>query len=267
MSDEQNKPWSEWLNSLKSKESSAVLSKLKKVQVKARQRIFQQGECDSRLFFIESGKLKLCYWDSLKKRNILFTELDAGDVCGAESFFSHSPNTGTLAAVKDSVVRCLYKEDFQKLLSQYPEIENNLKEYCDKFQKKIIINESDKLARREHQRYPTSLKAQIQKIDSSGKKTSRALPGIVSDISIGGVCCKTKELDAGEAETFYRSQVRLTISYYKNFLPCTIEKLSKVVAIRFRPHGESTIHLQFQVLMTEKEVLKLVEQKNVYTYK
>ena len=70
MNEKNNKPWTEWMKSLASKEASAVLFEMKKVKVKARQRIFQQGECDSRLIFIETGKLKLTYWDALKKKNI-----------------------------------------------------------------------------------------------------------------------------------------------------------------------------------------------------
>jgi len=266
MSDEKNKSWTEWLNSLASKEATAFLSKLKKVQVKARQRVYQQGECDSRLIFVESGKLKLNYWDSLNKKNICFSELSSGDVCGAESFFSYSPHTGTLAAIDDSEIRCLYKEDFHKLLSQHPAIENSLKEHCEKFQKKIVFHDPKKLARREHQRYQTSLKGHIQQVDASGKKSSRALPVIVSDISIGGVCCKTQNLEAGEAAVLFQSQVQIKIAYQKTFLSCDIEKLAKVIAVRFLPFGESTIHLQFQVPMTEKEVLKMVQQNNVYTY-
>jgi CRP-like cAMP-binding protein len=266
MNEQQNKPWTEWLLSLTSDESSALLSKLKKMPVKARQRVFQQGECDSRLIFIESGKLKLSYWNALKRKNIVFTELIKGDVCGAESFFSHSPNTGTLAAVENSVIRSLYKTDFHSLHSQYPEIENKLIEYCEKYQKKIVFHDPQKLARREHQRYPTSLKGRIQQVDSSGKKSSRALSVIVSDISIGGVCCKTEKLEAGEAEALFQSHAQIKITYQKTFLSCDVEKLAKVVAVRFRPFGESTIHLQFQIPMTEKEVLKMVQQNNVYTY-
>jgi CRP-like cAMP-binding protein len=266
MNEKKSKPWTVWLNSLTSKDASAFSVKLKKVQVKARQRIFQQGECDNRLIFIESGKLKLSYWDSLNKKNICFSELSSGEVCGAETFFSHSPHTGTLAAMEDSVIRCLYKEDFQKLLSQHPAIENNLKEFCEKYQKKIAFSDSEKLARREHHRYPVSLKGQIQLIDPGGKKSSRALPVIVSDISIGGVCCITKKLEVNEAANFYQSQVKIGISYQINSLPHDIEKLAKVVAVRFHPSGESTIHLQYKVHMTEKEVIKLVEQKNIYTY-
>jgi CRP-like cAMP-binding protein len=266
MNQEQHKPWTEWVNSLAAKQASAILSKLKKIQVKARQRIFQKGECDNRLIFIESGKLTLSYWDALKRKNIVFADLSEGDICGAETFFSHSPHTGTLTAVEDSVIRCLYKNEFQKLLSQYPALENELNAYCEKYQKKIIFHDSQRLARRAHQRYPSSLKGQIQRVDSSGKKSSRTIPVIVSDISISGVRCTTQKLEEDEAKTFYQSQVLIKISYQKTFLSCDIEKLAKVVALRFRQFGESTIHLQFQVFMTEKEVLKLVQPNNIYIY-
>lgn len=88
MDDEENRPCAELLNSLTPDEASAFLAKLHNVQVKARQRIFQQGECDSRLIFIESGHFKLSYWDNLKKKNVVFTHLSKGDICGAETFFS-----------------------------------------------------------------------------------------------------------------------------------------------------------------------------------
>ena len=267
MDDKKNKPWAEWLNSIAPEEASAVLHKLIKVKVKARQRIFQQGDCDNRLIFVESGKLKLSYWDSLKKRNIVFTHLSKGDICGAETFFSHSPHTGTLSAVEDSTIRCLDKNDFQKLLGENPALENKLVEYCEKHQKKIVFHNEQKHARRANERYPTSLKGLIQQVDSSGNLSPVALIVIVTNISVGGVCCCLKNLGVENAANYYQSTVQITISYQQNSLVSDIQKMAKVVATRFLPMGESTIHLQFNVPLSEKKVMEMVQQKtNIYTY-
>jgi hypothetical protein len=265
MNNKKNKTWTEWLESLEPQEASVLLLKLKKLHAKKQQRIFNQGDCDSRLIFVQSGKLKLCYWDSVKKKNIMFTDLSRGDVCGAESFFSLSPQTGTLSAVEDSIILCLYKDDFQKILDAHPAFEKKLVEYCNTCQKKIVFHEPEKLARRAYPRHPVSLNGRIHPLDPSLVKFPE-LNVTVSDISIGGARCKTKNLRAQDAEKFYQRPVKIKIFYQKNFLPCDIEKLAKVVAVRFPSSGGATIHIEFQVPLTEKEVLKMVQDKNIYTY-
>lgn len=266
MDDNKSKPWTEWLNTLVPEDSWAFLSKLHKVKLKARQRIFQQGECDNRLIFIESGKLKLSYWDSVKKRNTVFSHLSNGDIYGVETFFSHSPHTGTLSAVEDSMIRCLYKNDYQKLLAENPAFEKKLVEYCEKNQKKIVFQDPQKLAGRVHERYPTSLKGVIQRIDSSGTISPPALSVTVSNISVGGVCCSSKNLGVEDAANFYKSQVQITISYQKDSLNSDIQKTAKVVAVRFLPSGESTIHLQFNAPLSEKKLMEMMQRTNVYIY-
>lgn len=266
MDDGINKPWAKLLNSLEFYEASAFLAKLHKVHVKARQRIFHQGECDNRLIFIESGHFKLSYWDKLKKKNIVFTRLSKGSICGAETFFNLSPHTFNLAAIEDSIIRCLYKKDYQKLLSENPAFENTFIKYCEKLQKKIIFHDPQELGRRAHKRLPASLKGLIQQLDSSGKILPQKLRVTVSNLSIGGLRCSAQNLSIGDAVKFYKSKVDIKISYQKDSIPCDIQKIAKVVSVRFLLFGESTIHLQFQVPLTEKKVVEMAQSDNIYIY-
>ncbi len=266
MDDNKHQSWNEWLESLTAHEASAFLLSVKKLRFSKQQRIFQQGDCDSRLIFVQSGKLKLCYWDRLKKKSVKFAELSKGDVYGGDVFFSHSPQTGSVAALEDTVVLCLDKKDFKALVARYPAIEHKLMEYCTKYGKKIVFTESEKFARRVYPRYPVSLNGQVIVADGGTDRAEKKFSVIVSDISMGGARCQIKDLGAQDAEKIYQRQIRIKIFYQRNYLTCDIEKLAKVVAIRFPSPGETSLHVEFQIPLTEKELFKIVQDKNIYTY-
>jgi len=264
MDDENVKAWIELLDSLTPNEAKTFLSKLKHVNVKARQKIFRQGECDDRLIFIDSGQLKLSYWNQLKKKSDIFTHLEKGDVCGTENFFSHSPHTSSLTATEDSVIRCLYKKDYINLLASNPTLENKLRAYCEKYQKKIVFEDPEEPGRRIYKRHPTSLKGRLRKIDSKGNVLEPALPVKVTDISAGGVGCSVDKIGVKEAENLFKSQVQITVTNKKDNQPCNIDEIAKVVSVHFVPYGASKIHLQFQIPLLEKNIFDMVQFDSIY---
>jgi len=259
MGDEKEKAWAEFLDSLGTNEASAFLSKLDLISLKARQKVFRQGECDDRLLFVVFGSLKITYWNSLKKKNEVFAHLTKGDICGSDTFFSHSPHTNALTTIEDSLIRCLYKKGFNSLISEYPAIENKLIKYCEKNQKKLVFKDVQEPGRRAYQRHNTFLKGQIQKIDSNGVILSQILPVIVLDVSIGGLGCSAEKLGVVEAEDYYQSQAQVTITYNKNSLSCNIQKKVKIVSVYIAQIGSSKIHLQFHEPLSEKIILDLVQ--------
>ena len=77
---EKIKPWASLFNKFTPTEAIEFYYTLKTMTAKAHQRIFQQGDCDNRLYFIESGKLKLSCFDKQIKKNVVFSNLAKGDI-------------------------------------------------------------------------------------------------------------------------------------------------------------------------------------------
>lgn len=263
---EKIKPWAELFNKFSPSEAAAFYFALNDISVKERQRIFQQGECDNRLFFIESGSFKLTYYNNQIKKSVIFSHLRRGDICGSEVFFTHSPHTTTLTALEDANIRCLEKQTYQKLLAENPSIESKLIRFCENYQKQFALSNPQKPARRAHPRFPVSLTGQVQRIDDKGNLLQQTMQMTVSDISAGGLSYIVQDMGIGDAANLHQSRMQVTISYQKYSVMYDVTKIAKVVAVRFLPFGECSVHLQFLTPMDEAKVFEIAEFTNVPAY-
>ncbi len=263
---EKIKPWDALFDKFSSGEAVAFYFALKSMTVRAHQRIFQQGDCDNRLYFIESGKLKLSCFDKQIKKNVVFDHLTKGGICGVETFFTHTTHTTTLTVVEDAQISVLDKKLYQKLLIDYPSIDSKLIQYCETHQKKPNIKNAENLFRRAHPRFQTTLAGKIQRIDPKGNLLNRVLTVSIADISMGGLCCMVRNLGVGEAANLHQSLVQVSFSYQKYDIVHEMTNVAEVVSVRFLPFGESSVHLQFKTPMEEHRVHEIAHNTGVTAY-
>ncbi len=263
---EKIKPWAELFNSFTPGEAAAFYFGLKSTLAKPNQRIFKQGECDDRLFFIESGMLKQSYFDSQDKKNVTLATLQKGDVCGAEAFFTSMPHTTSLIALENSQISFLEKKTYQHIKTGYPAIDPKLMLFCEKNQKKVQHRNIQMIERRAHERHAVTLKAALQRMDAQGRPLPPVIPATVSDISVGGMCVTVPNMGIGTAANFHQSSVRVTLSYEKHFLTYELTKEAKVVHVRMLPLGDCCLHLQFATPVDESKILEIATQTNITAY-
>jgi CRP-like cAMP-binding protein len=263
---EKIKPWAALFNKFTPAEAVAFYYLLKTTTAKAHHRIFQQGDCDDRLYFIESGKLKLSCYDKQIKKNVVFANLAKGDICGVETFFPHTTHTTTLTVLEDAQINYLEKKSYQKLLAEHLSIDAKLIQYCENHQKKLNLQNADSLVRRAHPRFQATLSGKIQRIDQKGNLSDQISTITVADISMGGLCCMTRNLGVGEAANLHQSLVQVSFSYQKYDMVHEITKVAEVVSVRFLPYGESSIHLQFKKPMEEHRVHEIARNTGVTAY-
>jgi CRP-like cAMP-binding protein len=262
---EKIKPWAELFNSFTTGEAASFYAALKFVSVKKHQRIYKQGDCDNRLFFIESGCLKLSYYNHQLKKNVVFAHLRQGDTCGVEAFFTFSPHTSSLTAVDDSRIGFLEKNVYQKLKADYPAIESKMIAYCEKKQKQLVVQNPQDPIRRAHQRHPVCLKGILRRIDDRGD-IQHSMAVVVSDISAGGACLKVRHMGIGDAANYYQSHVQLVVSYQKHFIAYDLVKEATVVSIRLLPFDDASIHLQFKTPLDNDKLLEIARCTNIPTF-
>jgi CRP-like cAMP-binding protein len=263
---EKIKPWASLFNEFTPGEAAAFYYALKTTTAKIHQRIFQQGDCDNRLYFIESGKLKLSCFDKQVKKNVVFANLTKGDICGVETFFTHTTHTTTLTVVEDAKFSYIDKKIYQKLLIDHPALDAKLIRYCETHQKKLNVENGDQLFRREHPRFQTALKGKIQRIDQKGNLSKQISSVTIADISMGGLSCMARNLGVGEAANLHRSQVQVSFSYQKYDIVHETTKVAEVVSVRFLPFGESSIHLRFKTPLEEHRVHEIASNTGVSAY-
>ena len=259
-------PWKDLYSIFSTSESVGFYFAIKDRVVKANQPVFEQGSCDNRLYFVQSGRLKLSYFDKEKRKKVTFAILEKGNIAGVETFFSFSIHTTTLVAAEESKISYLDKNAFQKILTDNPGIESKLCNYCEKHKPSCDLDNQKGRARRAHKRYETSLRGHIQKIDKTGKPLKEITKMTVADISAGGLCYNTTSLKIGDAADLHKSDVLITASYNKGGESKEFKRQANVLSVQFHPHGECCVHVQFKEQLSERQVFEIAQYTDVTAF-
>lgn len=251
------KLWPDLFNQFNTSEAADFYYALKTIIVKPSQPVFQQGTCDNRLYFIQSGALKLKYFDYELRKNVVIATLQKGDITGIEAFFTFTNHTTSLVAAEESIILYLDKQAYQSILTTHHGIESKLFNYCESKKTNYFQNTSRTPARRAHERYRTNFQAQMQRFDKKGNLLKKISKVRVADLSANGLCCKTNKIKVEEVPKLHNSRVLITASYQKHSLFYELKRIGKVVALKFFPHGECSVHIQFEEPLNESTVMKI----------
>ena len=266
MDPEKIRLWADLFNQFTSSEAIIFYFALKDFVVKPNQPVFQQGNCDNRLYFIRSGSLKLKYFDYDVRKNVSMNILRQGDVAGAETFFTLTNHTTNLIAIEESKISYLDKAAYQKILAENHTIESKLLKFCESKQIKFEKEGAETPARRAHQRYNADLIGHVQRFDQNDKLTEEITGVKIIDISSGGLAYQVQNLKIGEASHLHNSRIHITASYQKYSLSYELKKTAKVVSLKFLPFGEYSVHIQFEEPMDENIVMEIAKHTDVMAF-
>jgi CRP-like cAMP-binding protein len=258
--------WADLFNHFTGSEATAFYFALKEFVVKPNQPVFQQGNCDNRLYFITSGSLKLKYFDYDIRKNVVIATLRKGDVAGVETFFMLTNHTTNLMAVEESTISYLDKAAYQKLLSKNHSIESKLLKFCDSRQIKYDPALPATSSRRANKRYKADLNGLVQRFDDNGNLCGEVNPIKIIDLSAGGLAYRVRNLKIGEASHLHNSRINLSAAYEKYSLTYDFNKTAKVVSLKFLPFGECSVHVEFEEPMDESRVMEIAKHTDVMAF-
>lgn len=258
MDSKRMKPLADLYANFNKSEAAAFYFALNDFSVKAGVKVFEQGKFDDRLYFIQSGRLNLSYYDNEMGQQVNYATLREGDITGVEGFFTFSSHSYTLTSVEDSEISCLEKEIYEKILKENPIIESKLCNYCE-VKKKIcnLLSGKKGQARRAHKRHRTLLNGKIQMMDHDGNPSGQITMVNIIDISTGGLCYIVKNMKHYEAARLHKKWTHITISHKKGYIIQDVKIIARVVSIQFHPFGECSVHVQFKNPLDEKTVLEM----------
>jgi len=259
MDPEKIKHWSRLYDRLNPSETVAFYFALTDVEAKANIPVFKQGEFDDKLYFVQSGQLKLSYYDAELGRHFLYGDLHKGDVAGGDAFFSFSCHTSTLTPVVDSQISVLEKSVYQSLLFENTTLESKL---CNFFEENLkICNLSSKKGqgRRMHKRHRVSLNAQVQMADPDGNRIiGKEIANVkLVDVSAGGLCYMVQNLKMNKAEQHHKQWVNINMQYKKDHVFQEVKVLAQNVSMKFYPFEECAVHVRFKKPIDEKKVIEM----------
>ena len=174
--------WTRLYEELTKEESIALYYDMKAATYEAQQVVYRQGEMNSNLYFIHSGRLNMFYQKG--KKSILLRTMGPGDIAGEDTFFTQSTCTTSLMAYSRVKLNYLEKSVLQKWQSDASNLMKKLQDYCLKLEPVKDLLQKKELERRSHKRYAISGAAAIQIADTPEGKVHK---GELSDISASGV--------------------------------------------------------------------------------
>lgn len=177
--------WSELYKTLTKEETSSLFFAMKSIKYDAGHTIFKKGDHDSRLYFINKGRIKLVYNEGDKE--IIVRELKPGDMLGEDAFFSLSLSTITAITLTPVELNYLEKDVLTKWELKSYGIEPKLHDYYLRIKKIEDSKEAKSLQQRKHDRIAISGKVKVQFMDYSGNPAGEPVIGALSDISQGGM--------------------------------------------------------------------------------
>jgi len=174
--------WSQLYDKLTKEETVALYHSTKPASYETGQVIFRQGEMNSNLYFINSGKIKMFYHKD--KHGIFLKSMGPGDIAGDDTFFTNSTCTTSIVAHSAVKLNYLGKTALQNWRTEAPNLANKLRDYCAQREPIKDLLQKKELERRAYRRYALSGNAVIRIMDRPGKKVFK---GDLSDISASGI--------------------------------------------------------------------------------
>ncbi len=88
------------------------------------ERVFYEGDLGSALFIVLKGNVQISRISGIKKT--IFADLSKGTFFGELALVHDVPRTASAVVTEESVLVCLFRNDFEKVIKHYPLLGNKL---------------------------------------------------------------------------------------------------------------------------------------------
>lgn len=249
--------WAKLFDTLTTDESNTLYFAMKTKAFKAGQPVFEQGQLDSRMYFIKTGRFQMVYYDRFGLQEAVLKELKPGDIANNDAFFSFTVCTTSLVAVTDAEVFFLEKNILSEWEKKQPGIENKLRVFSSLFENVGDLIQKSGLQLRGHKRVKISRDALVQSLDNSGKPLKSPYKVSLFDISAGGISYGFKLNKKEDAGHLLDSWINIQTVYENQTGKHKINCNGKIVAVHLQPFDESSVHVQFEELLAEKVIVDI----------
>lgn len=193
--------WGSLFDTFSTEEANGFFYALKTVKVPPGKLIIKQGKLNNKLFFINSGSLKvLCHSGS---NEVMIKELGTRDISGMSTFFDITLATTTVMTTTAVDLSYLTREKLNELSTKLPGFDKKLNELC----KKMIPASTSELIRqqetdrRQFERFPAEGKVALFIVNAQGKPISKQIYALLEDLSLGGAAFTIRSSNKEAART------------------------------------------------------------------
>jgi hypothetical protein len=247
--------WTRLYKILAGEEVNAFYFSLKHRVYDRYETICSQGDWSKRLFFVNSGRLKIVYL--MGGREVLLKTVEVGEIAGEDTFFSNTVCTTSIIALSRVELSYLEADVLKEWKEAYPVLESKLLDFASKSEKIKDLLKARELDRRSLKRVYVSGKGTVRLISAGGNPIGKPFRVDVSDISEGGMCFLVHLSKRETASLLLGQKVDVSYLHPKLDPNWTINQRGIIVGVRFHPFEDCAINVKFDDLISAKLVDEL----------
>ncbi|MHC1725043.1 MAG: cyclic nucleotide-binding domain-containing protein [Syntrophobacteraceae bacterium] len=240
--------WSKLYGLLNAEEATTFYFALENKSYDPDEIVYRQGGKDAGLYFVNQGNLKIAF--NRGGGEVLLKSITAGRIAGEETFFIGSMCTTSMIAqsrVDLSRLDAAAPGGWEKAC---PLLTSKLVEFISGFEKTADLIKAKGLDRRAHKRIPFSGDIVVQVFAQSGKPVGRPFTGDICDLSPGGLCFAVRINKRETANLLLGQRLGMSFTHPGADSPTEVNMQGTIVAVRFHPLVESSLHVKFDSVLT-----------------
>ncbi|MEF8943781.1 MAG: cyclic nucleotide-binding domain-containing protein [Desulfohalobiaceae bacterium] len=218
--------------------------------------LFQEGDTDRHLYFVEKGQLRLSFHSGNRETHV--ANMGPGEVLGAETFFVRTSKRTfsaiPLIPVQTSVLHPTFLEKWDQ---DAKNLQSLLYDFCYRSDRIPELLEKLELDRREQRRVQVKGTIAVQVLDNAGNPVSRFFKGEIQNISSGGLAFSNSFKKGTTAQSLLGRRVALICKLSVQGVWKDLKKMGQVVGAQSHTYNEYSFNVRFDRPISPKFVASL----------
>ena len=248
--------WDKLYGQLSPEEKNCLYYSLTHVVIPAGKVILAQGAFNTRLFFIDSGKVMI--YLPKGERQAVIAELGRGDILGEYTFTTISLCSATAVSHSEVSLRYLASAAADGWEQNNPGLYSKLIDFCIQNGRVDTIIRRKQLEKRAHERYAANGQVAATLLTQEGKKSETNFRGVLTDLSVAGTCFMIKVSKKATARALLARHVFLSFSFSRGGSALNFTAVGKITGVSFHLYNDYSVHVCFVKQLQKEQVLKAV---------
>ncbi len=250
--------WSELYDELSTEEFATFIHATERKVYGNEALIFQQGDTQSGLYFVNSGAVKIFYQDKTEEK--LIKTATRGDILGADTVVDASVWTVSAACLGQAEIMYLGERELVRLREEYPALETKINDFCQKYVSlEKFFNTADR-DRRGARRHNLSGKVTSVLLDDKRRDTGFSTQGDLSDVSRGGLSFFMRISQKKHARVMLGRNIRVMVAM-EGAVGRQLNILGSIIAVRSRQNVENeySVHIKFNENLSSPHLQAIIK--------
>lgn len=239
-------------------ERNAFYYAMQQISVEPGTEIICQGKLNSALFLVDRGSLKIMIRE--KDRETFLKSVGAGEVVGADTFFSISLCTSSVVAENSVKLSVLERKALATIEQANVGLEGKLEAYCRQNEKNSVAEllRQKSLERRKFSRYKAEGKVRVQILDKEQKPVGAAFGGLLEDVSIGGLLLGIKCSQKATARAILGRRGLLHVVFDQDGQRLELTKTALITGVVYNLFNDYSVHVRFEKHLNADELKRVL---------